>query len=77
MPARKGTATVPAALLQIDNARKQFGGVIAVTTFVRRQAREIVALIGPNGAGKSTTFNPDHRRAHFIRRHDLRARQKH
>jgi branched-chain amino acid transport system permease protein len=46
------------ALLQIDNARKQFGGVIAVNNVsFDVQAREIVALIGPNGAGKSTTFN--------------------
>ncbi len=47
-----------AALLQIEKARKQFGGVIAVNdvSFDVR-AREIVALIGPNGAGKSTTFN--------------------
>jgi branched-chain amino acid transport system permease protein len=45
-------------LLQITNARKQFGGVIAVNdvSFDVR-LREIVALIGPNGAGKSTTFN--------------------
>ena len=46
------------ALLKIDNARKQFGGVIAVNNVsFDVQAREIVALIGPNGAGKSTTFN--------------------
>jgi branched-chain amino acid transport system permease protein len=45
-------------LLQIDNARKQFGGVMAVNNVsFEVQAREIVALIGPNGAGKSTTFN--------------------
>jgi ABC-type branched-subunit amino acid transport system ATPase component/ABC-type branched-subunit amino acid transport system permease subunit len=48
----------PATLLQIDKARKQFGGVIAVNDVsFDVQAREIVALIGPNGAGKSTTFN--------------------
>ena len=47
-----------AVLLQIDHARKQFGGVIAVNDVsFDVQAREIVALIGPNGAGKSTTFN--------------------
>jgi branched-chain amino acid transport system permease protein len=46
------------ALLQIDNARKAFGGVIAVNNVsFDVRAREIVALIGPNGAGKSTTFN--------------------
>jgi branched-chain amino acid transport system permease protein len=45
-------------LLKIDNARKQFGGVIAVNNVsFDVHAREIVALIGPNGAGKSTTFN--------------------
>jgi branched-chain amino acid transport system permease protein len=51
-------ALEPGALLQIDSARKQFGGVIAVNNVsFDVQAREIVALIGPNGAGKSTTFN--------------------
>jgi branched-chain amino acid transport system permease protein len=45
-------------LLQIDNARKAFGGVIAINNVsFDVRAREIVALIGPNGAGKSTTFN--------------------
>src|SRR5215475_2721862 len=48
----------PNVLLEIDSARKQFGGVIAVNDVsFDVQAREIVALIGPNGAGKSTTFN--------------------
>jgi branched-chain amino acid transport system permease protein len=69
-PARKRTDTSlppatrvrapasPATLLQIEKARKQFGGVIAVNDVsFDVQAREIVALIGPNGAGKSTTFN--------------------
>ena len=58
LPARDRPAAAPGALLKIDNARKQFGGVIAVNDVsFEVQAREIVALIGPNGAGKSTTFN--------------------
>jgi len=55
---RQRPAGAPSVLLEIDNARKQFGGVIAVNDVsFDVQAREIVALIGPNGAGKSTTFN--------------------
>jgi branched-chain amino acid transport system permease protein len=58
LPARARAAATSAVLLQIDHARKQFGGVIAVNDVsFDVQAHEIVALIGPNGAGKSTTFN--------------------
>jgi branched-chain amino acid transport system permease protein len=58
LPPRERSPSAPDVLLQIEKARKQFGGVIAVNdvSFDVR-AREIVALIGPNGAGKSTTFN--------------------
>jgi ABC-type branched-subunit amino acid transport system ATPase component/ABC-type branched-subunit amino acid transport system permease subunit len=57
-PPRVRTAAASGVLLKIANARKQFGGVIAVNDVsFDVQAREIVALIGPNGAGKSTTFN--------------------
>ena len=55
---RDKVAAMPAVVLHIEHARKQFGGVIAVNDVsFDVQAREIVALIGPNGAGKSTTFN--------------------
>src|SRR5438105_13069012 len=58
LPARTRAAGAPIVLLQIDQARKQFGGVIAVNNVsFDVGAREIVALIGPNGAGTSSTFN--------------------
>src|SRR6202022_4222560 len=58
LPARTRAKAAASVLLQIDHARKQFGGVIAVNDVsFDVQAHEIVALIGPNGAGKSTTFN--------------------
>jgi ABC-type branched-subunit amino acid transport system ATPase component/ABC-type branched-subunit amino acid transport system permease subunit len=57
LPPRPRQATGD-ALLRIEHARKQFGGVVAVNDVsFAVHAREIVALIGPNGAGKSTTFN--------------------
>jgi branched-chain amino acid transport system permease protein len=58
LPPRPRDPREPSVLLELDCARKQFGGVIAVNDVsFDVQAREIVALIGPNGAGKSTTFN--------------------
>src|SRR5262249_38802304 len=58
LPARVRAQRATDVLLQVEKARKQFGGVIAVNNVsFDVKAREIVALIGPNGAGKSTTFN--------------------
>jgi len=57
LPERPAAASPP-VLLQLEGARKQFGGVIAVNDVsFAVKPKEIVALIGPNGAGKSTTFN--------------------
>ncbi|RJF95994.1 ABC transporter permease subunit [Noviherbaspirillum saxi] len=45
-------------VLQVDKARKQFGGLVAVNDMTFDvKAGEIMGLIGPNGAGKSTMFN--------------------
>ena len=45
-------------LLKVENARKEFGGLVAVNDVsCEVYAGEIVGLIGPNGAGKTTMFN--------------------
>ena len=44
--------------LQVDELRKDFGGITAVDDASFRVERgSLTGLIGPNGAGKSTTFN--------------------
>jgi branched-chain amino acid transport system ATP-binding protein len=45
-------------ILQVNNLRKEFGGVVAVdNNNFTVQEGERVGIIGPNGAGKTTTFN--------------------
>ena len=45
-------------ILNVDRARKQFGGLVAVNDMqFQLRAGQIMGLIGPNGAGKSTMFN--------------------
>jgi branched-chain amino acid transport system permease protein len=65
-PVPRGDKTVPTRplpapgtpLLQVQDARKIFGGLVAVNDVnFDVQSGRIIGLIGPNGAGKSTTFN--------------------
>ncbi len=45
-------------LLNVENLKKQFGGVAALNSYnIRIRPGELVGLIGPNGAGKTTVFN--------------------
>lgn len=50
--------TEPAAVVQVFDVRKAFGGIHAVDglSFELKEGR-VTGLIGPNGAGKSTVFN--------------------
>jgi branched-chain amino acid transport system permease protein len=55
---RREMPVVGAVLLEVKNARKQFGGLVANNDMnLTVKAGEVMALIGPNGAGKSTMFN--------------------
>lgn len=47
-----------AILLQVENVRRTFGGLVAVDRVsFQVEAGQIKAVIGPNGAGKTTLFN--------------------
>ncbi|GII86312.1 ABC transporter ATP-binding protein [Sphaerisporangium siamense] len=50
--------TDPRPLLELQNVKMQFGGVVALRDVeLTINEGEIFALIGPNGAGKTTVFN--------------------
>ena len=55
---RRKKPAVGELILEVNEARKQFGGLVAVKDMTFEiHAGEVVGLIGPNGAGKSTMFN--------------------
>ncbi|MFZ2855024.1 MAG: branched-chain amino acid ABC transporter ATP-binding protein/permease [Rhodocyclaceae bacterium] len=55
---RRVPAPAGSLLLEIKNATKRFGGLVANNRMnFCVHAGEVLALIGPNGAGKSTMFN--------------------
>jgi branched-chain amino acid transport system ATP-binding protein len=50
--------TMTAAKLEVRNAGKNFGSLVAVSgVSMRVETGELRAIIGPNGAGKTTFFN--------------------
>jgi len=45
-------------ILQVDNLRKNFGGLAAVSNCsLKIKKGSITGVIGPNGSGKTTLFN--------------------
>jgi len=55
---KRDKPTANTLILEVDQARKQFGGLLAVNAVqFNVHAGQILGLIGPNGAGKSTMFN--------------------
>jgi branched-chain amino acid transport system ATP-binding protein len=54
----KDSNPAPDIILEAQQLRKEFGGLVAVNDVdIQIQARTLHSIIGPNGAGKTTLFN--------------------
>ena len=58
MPPSSAASVAPAGpvMVEVTNATKSFGDVVAVSDVTFSVGRGVTALLGPNGAGKSTLF---------------------
>ena len=55
-PPHPQTANHTASMIDVSNASKSFGNVVAVSDVSFQLNAGVTALLGPNGAGKSTLF---------------------
>jgi ABC-2 type transport system ATP-binding protein len=56
-PSARDAATRAAPAIQLENASRWYGNVVAVNNVTCRIDPGITGLLGPNGAGKSTVLN--------------------
>ena len=55
-PPQSQTVNQTVSMIEVSNASKSFGNVVAVSDVSFQLNAGVTALLGPNGAGKSTLF---------------------